>query len=509
MTIQFSGRKTMMVLQLLLLSGLLMTQEINAQSTVTDTLSLTFDEAMLRMESGNQLIKAAQEEIREKELEKRATRGLYLPKIEITGTYTLLNDDVSLDLKGIKNDLGENLNTFFGSIPPQAIASLPQPWPTIMAQMPARISQSIASLPNEYILQKQQFAMASANAMWPIYAGGKIRVANKAAQVRVEESRQRADEQFGTLMTELATRYFGLALANEVILVRREVLAGMENHAKKAESLTRNGIIANAERLHAEVYRAEAYRAWQGSLRDAAVLNKALAGTLAVEQPMHPVSSLFFVTELPTVDYFKTGALQNNPKLKQVNLKKQLSDLNLRAEKAAWLPSVAVTGNKELYTKDLNEHVPEWFVGVGLKYTLFDGMARTRKIQAARSLSNRIETLEEKAETDIAIQVENLYSQLMKISEQLISIDVSLNFCYEYLKVREKSFNEGMATSLDVVDARLNLAKVKIERLQLIYQYDVTLAQLLEVCGMSNQFETFRTLPSTHHQTKTDETSPE
>jgi outer membrane protein TolC/AcrR family transcriptional regulator len=498
----FSCRKTVMTLQILLISGTLLTQETYAQTISSDTLTLTFDEALFRMENGNQLIKASQEEIREKELEKKATRGLYLPKFEITGAYTILNDDVSIDLKGVKSALGENMNAFFGSIPPQAIASLPQPWPTIMSQMPARISQSLANLPNEYILQEQQFALASASAMWPIYAGGKIRVANQAAQVKVEESRKRADEQYAVLITELATRYFGLALANEVIVVRREVLAGMESHAKKAESLSRNGIIANAERLHAEVYRAEAYRAWQGSVRDAAVLNKALAGTLAVELPTRPASPLFYVIDLPSIDYFKSGALQNNPRLKQVALKKQLSELNLRAEKAAWLPSLAITGNKELYTKDLNEHVPDWFVGIGLKYTLFDGMARTHKIQAARSLSNRIETLENKAETDIAIQVENLYSQLMKISEQLISIDASLNFSNEYLIVREKSFNEGLATSLDVVDARLNLAKVKIERLQLIYQYDVLLAQLLEVCGLSNQFETFRNLPSTQHQIK-------
>lgn len=81
----------------------------------------------------------------------------------------------------------------------------------------------------------------------------------------------------------------------------------------------------------------------------------------------------------------------------------------------------------------------------------------------------------------------------MKTREQLESIETSLNFATEYLRVREKSFAEGFATSLDVVDARLNLAKVKIERLNLVYTYDITLAQLLEASGLSQQIEQYQT----------------
>ena len=43
----------------------------------------------------------------------------------------------------------------------------------------------------------------------------------------------------------------------------------------------------------------------------------------------------------------------------------------------------------------------------------------------------------------------------------------------ELVRVRKKSFQEGMATSTEVVDAEVMLAKVKTAFLLAYYQYDV------------------------------------
>ncbi len=41
------------------------------------------------------------------------------------------------------------------------------------------------------------------------------------------------------------------------------------------------------------------------------------------------------------------------------------------------------------------------------------------------------------------------------------------------------------------MDARLNLAKIKIERLQAAYYYDLMLARLLEAAGISEAFSDY------------------
>jgi len=261
-------------------------------------------------------------------------------------------------------------------------------------------------------------------------------------------------------------------------------------------------MIADAEKLHAEVYQAEAYRALQGSNRDAGVVRAALVSTLGTKGSIVTTSPLFLPTSIQDLDYFKQQALQSNSQLRQVAVNKQLADLNVKGEVANYLPTIALTGTKDLYNKDVTDLVPNWFVAVGVKYTLFDGLSRTRKVQAAKSLQRRVVDIQEKAQNDIQVLVTNLYEQLMKISEQLISIQTSLKFSEEYLRVREKSFSEGYATSLDVVDAQLNLSKVKIDRLNLIYTYDITLAQLLEASGLSQQIQTYQTNAIQEHYEK-------
>jgi outer membrane protein TolC len=67
----------------------------------------------------------------------------------------------------------------------------------------------------------------------------------------------------------------------------------------------------------------------------------------------------------------------------------------------------------------------------------------------------------------------------------MASIEASIAFAEEYLKAKNAAFLEGMSSSTDLIDAELNLAKVKTERIEAAYRYDVSLAQLLEAAGIS------------------------
>ena len=55
-------------------------------------------------------------------------------------------------------------------------------------------------------------------------------------------------------------------------------------------------------------------------------------------------------------------------------------------------------------------------------------------------------------------------------------------------KVVIKLFTKDFLPSTELVDANLLLAKVKIDRLQAMYNYDVTLATLLQICGSPEMF---------------------
>lgn len=63
-----------------------------------------------------------------------------------------------------------------------------------------------------------------------------------------------------------------------------------------------------------------------------------------------------------------------------------------------------------------------------------------------------------------------------------------MNFAQEYLRSKRIAFAEGMTSSSELVDAELNLAKARIERLEAAYRFDTALARLLEATGSSEEF---------------------
>ena len=76
--------------------------------------------------------------------------------------------------------------------------------------------------------------------------------------------------------------------------------------------------------------------------------------------------------------------------------------------------------------------------------------------------------------------------------EQFDALEASLALAEENLHVQRRAFEEGFATSLNVVDAQLSLSGVQMERLVAAFDFDVALAELLEASGQSERFEEYR-----------------
>ena len=408
---------------------------------------LTFGQALAKLKSGNEAIQAAQWEESQHEAEKLAARGLYLPKIEASGSFNRLDDPIAIAIPGL------------GSLP----------------------------------VQDDSFWRLNVGFKWPVFTGGRILAANRAADAVLEESKQKRRRTEANLVSELARRYFGLRLAQQVAAVRREVLEGMDRHLVEAGKLEKEGMIALSEKLHAEVTRAEAEREYQKAVRDVAIVRTSLNDVLASEEEVTPVSPLFLLKEVGPLDEFRGGAVSANPALKQLSAQREVAHQGYKKEQGTFVPEVALFGEKELYPKDLTVLDPHWAVGVKVTWNLFEGFSGYHRLQAASRQEMRVAHLEREGRLNVESLVEKRYQELMKAREQYRATETARRSAEEYLRVRTRAFQEGYATSLDVVDAQLALSRVQTERLMAVYEYDVALAQLLEASGLSERFEGYRT----------------
>ena len=442
---------------------------------------LTFDQAVEMTIDRNPELRAAFYEEETAKKERKAAYGLRLPQANVTGAYVYMGDDLNIDLNAAKTPVQGIIEGL-----PDGLLS-----PTVLQQAAAMMSKDWAMK-----LQDRSLGNVSANLTVPLYTGGKINAANNAAKIKVGEAAQKGNQTRNALISELTERYYGLALALQVVEVRRQVLEGMQHHLSDAKALEANGIIARGERLYAEVHAAEAEREYLKAQKTAETLASALANTLNSDEAYLPATSMFILREIEDVGHFREMAERYNPVLKQVDLKKRLARENMRLQRADFAPQVALMGMASLYNYQVSPIVPKWAVGAGVSFKIFDGLQREYKFGAAKSQIRQVEAIGEQAEHDIRTLIDKLYNEMITYSQQLPSVDASRAFAEEYLRIKEEAFKEGAAPSSDVVDARLNLAKIKTERLQAAYYYDLMLARLLEACGQSEMLSDYGKRPA-------------
>lgn len=468
---------------ILLIAALLSCVPISAQMTgKRESLPLSFEEALDITMSDNPRIAASKYEEKAAMQERKAAFGLRLPQLGVTGAYAHLGDDIAVNLNSVR-DTGAPI--FQGVVNDLINNGIPV--------NPDLINAGNALFRNNWGIKllDKDLALIGGTVKMPLYTGGKINAANRAAKINEKTAIEKGEQVKAELMSELVERYYGLLLAYHAVLVREQVVEAMEEHLRDAVALEQNGIIASSERIYMEVKLAEAERDLLDARSQAATTASALNNTLNIEQNVSPISNMFILTDLPALYTFKELAMGNNHLLKQVELKKELAVQGAKAQRAEFMPQVAAIGGANIYNYHMPKSSPDWFVGVGVQFKIFDGLNREYKYSAAKNTVRQVESLQTKAEKDIDLLIEKLYNELMNYSDRMPSIDKTLEFATEYLRVKNAGFKEGVATSVDVIDAELNLAKTRIERLQTAFGYDVALAKLLEAAGTAENFITY------------------
>ncbi|MGE0078527.1 MAG: TolC family protein [Bacteroidales bacterium] len=469
---------------------------LEAQST-SDTLKLDLKQSLELLIEQNPAVNAANQANKQMEYELKATHGLYMPKVGVSANFGIVSEAVTIDhspigkaLEGLYS-LSAGQVQMLGALNP-AITSTVEYQTLLQGAQEGLAKVQAANWKTE--LLGDNVGMVSANVSWPIFTGGKIMAANNAAKAKVAESEEKARMITNGEVTSLVQRYYGLQLTIEVSKVRESVVNGMLEHLDNAKKLEKNGMISEAERLHAEVAYAEANRELKKALGDVELMQTALKNVLNVDKPIYPTGNLFIAANLQSVDDYVNRAKELNPIFGQLEQKRIQASQAILKERSAYLPDVAVIGSYDIYRHQISDMVvPDWFVGVGLKLNIFDGLAKNNKVQAAKIQRSQVDTYREKASLDITTGVTKVYQQMLQAKEQYESSAVSIKFAEEYLRVRQKAFGEGFATSTEVVDANMNLSRVKVEQLKAMYDFDIALATLLELVGDSQSFTQYTT----------------
>ena len=435
---------------------------------------VSYAEALERLYGTHESMAQAESDYKEKQYLKKAALGLYSPRFFINGVYTYFGNDLVMDV-----DLTHVKSGING-----VLGGLPIPLPPL--NFPDTTQQ---------VVQQEQFFTLNATMLWPVFTGGKIFAANKLASANLNISKAGQKVRHDELGVSMAEKYFTLRFMREVIEVKKEVRDSMQDHYNKALKLEKAGMLAKVERLHAEMALSDAENSLNTSIREAKLAESALKSMInSQEDNVTPSTPLFIIAEkdVESLVYFQDMAVSSNGKIKQVQEAKNIAKAGVINSVSSFIPKVNAFGMANIYDYQLSSMSPEYMVGVQVSLNLFDGLQNYHQYRASKQAEESTKLMVVRAEKDIRTLVEQQYLTMQNAREDYMASLKSRAFSEEYLRARQKAFNQGMATSLDVVDAELALSNSKMSAITAAYKFDMALLGMLSTSGIFDSFETYR-----------------
>ncbi len=473
-------------LTMLIILVILQFVEVHGQvSSLNDAISAAL--------KNNDKIKQYQEKLIQKEYQNLEAWGNFLPTIDFQASYNHLNDPMSIDLSPIKDvivTLQSKNQVEFANIYNlmQGQAQLTnQQRSALFSQYSSALDGSIPDFVETF--KKQDYKTATLIGVQPLFLGGKLYAAKKFASDELDASNIEMQKIRDEVIQETVNNYLSVVLMQNVVSVRKDVLSGIVKHRDDAKRIYEEGLIANHNLLRAEVAVAEAERNLSDDENRLDLAKIALRHSIGYSEDNNIAiaDTLVFTNVSDSLQNYLEKAFANQPILKLISKKKDAASDKYIAERANFLPTLAAFGKYEMYPEYLSSLEPRWVVGLQLKFNIFNGLKDYSKLQNAVHLEREINYIEADARRKIDLWVNKSFKDVSNSRTRYNKLEKTIELAEENLRLNNKRFQSGMGTSLEVIDAQLSYEKVKIERLQSLYDYYKSLTDLFVASGNAEE----------------------
>jgi len=411
-------------------------------------ITLTLDKAVETALANNKGILVAREKLNQASGKITEARSGYLPTLTLQGSYTKL------------------------SLVPELSLSIPVGPAVVTRQMK---------------LGAEDNYMARAVLQETLFSWGRVSNSYALSKYNSELSQESYKQAVDETVYNVKKVFYGAVLAKSVYEANKEMLDRAQEHLKAVESKFNVGNASQFELLRARVQVENTKPLVSKSKNALETALITLRNILGIKQSreIELQGELVFVKDDVTLEAALENAYQNRPELKQVELRKKITQKSLSVVKSGNKPSLVAVANYQYqnpyyYTVDW---VSNWSAGLLLNYPLFDGFAVSGKAAQADSELRQVEIQESQLKDAVEVEIRQLALALNEAQERIASQSENVKQAQESMRIAEVGYSNGVVTNLEVMDTQLALTQAKTNYLQALYDYLTTSAGLKKATG--------------------------
>jgi TolC family type I secretion outer membrane protein len=286
------------------------------------------------------------------------------------------------------------------------------------------------------------------------------------------------------VVLDARTAYFGYLAAQRAVKVEEDNVAQNQALLKQAQGFYQVGLRAKIDvtKAEANLYDAEASLIRAKNLVDLTRVNLMTALGLKTFPYKHLEDILEVTPQPQSLGELKTQAVRQRPELLKNRYQQDFNDAALKVAKAGYFPaltsSAAYGWQGALYPLPSN-----WWVGVGLTFPLFEGLATTYNVRVANANTRATLANSEVLQQDINKEVEQSFLDLQSGWELVRSTKKAMEAARENFRLAQGRYQVGVGSIIEVTDAQVQLSRADLRYVQALYDYRVSEAKLDKAVG--------------------------
>jgi outer membrane protein len=281
--------------------------------------------------------------------------------------------------------------------------------------------------------------------------------------------------------------YYGALLADEVRVMMLENVKNAEENLHNVDLLSKQGIVSEYDQLRAQVGVENLRPIALQAENNAALAVEALRGAIGldVNEQITLKDRLAYVQlDQAVVDNAVDEAMHTNATLSALRLAVDVNQAYVDVERSGYFPTLAAFGNyqyqaaKNNLSISTNDFIKSSTVGLSLSMNLFKGFQTNARVEQAQLDKEKSQEQLSAYEIGLRTGVHSIVMQLRQAQKRIDAQSRTVEQAERGYKIASSRFVNGSGTQLEVNDAQLALTQAKVNRMQAIYDYLVSSADL-------------------------------
>lgn len=325
----------------------------------------------------------------------------------------------------------------------------------------------------------------------PLFTGFALSNRYNIAKLGVETKQIEKRLAILDVIKKVKIAYFNILLTKKYATVAEESVNNLKSHENNAEKFYEQGMIPYNDLLRSKVALADAVQNREKAKARVKIAVSVLNILLAKD--IHDETDVEDILSIPSLSYnlseLVKESLENRPELKVLRLAIRNLDHATDLVKSSYYPQVAMVGryeqNGDNITGTNNDFGNSYNSSLTLQATwTFFEWGKTRADAAKyrynkSALVNKMKGIED----GIKLEVKNAFLNLQVAEKNIQTAKESQVQAKENWRITNLQYQQQMATSTDVLDARTFLTQAETNYYGALYGYMISLAELEMAAG--------------------------